>query len=386
MEFIESPLYIVSALALILLLSNWISNRPFFKAFGIALMVILVGALFSNFGLIPSAANPVYDTIFEIVAPAALFLLLLDVNLIQLKKTGVPILLLFVVGSLGTVAGVFIASQIVSDGPLFQGMYNALAGMFTGTYTGGSINFNAVALHYEVMDNGLLYTAAVAADNVLTTIWFFVTITLPVLLQRILPYKKLVTPDDTESVVKVTQDDERAQLDIGNLSFWITLSGGGLLLASWLTELLEAALGLKIPFMITLTTLALLLAQIPALHRLKGNMFLGSWAIYLFLAVVGAFCDIGALASAGQLAVLLLLFVLITVVVHGLIVFGFSYLAGYGWELAAIASQANVGGGTTAMALAKNFKRDELILPAIIIGSFGNALGTYLGFMVAGYL
>jgi uncharacterized membrane protein len=38
------------------------------------------------------------------------------------------------------------------------------------------------------------------------------------------------------------------------------------------------------------------------------------------------------------------------------------------------------------MALAKNFKRDELILPAIIIGSFGNALGTYLGFMVAGYL
>ncbi|WP_445382173.1 DUF819 family protein [Robiginitalea sp. IMCC43444] len=386
MEFTETPLYIISALALILLISNWISNRPFFKAFGIALMVILVGALFSNLGLIPSAANPVYNSIFEIVAPAALFLLLLDVNLLQLKKTGVPILLLFVVGSLGTVAGVFIASQLISDGPLFQGMYNALAGMFTGTYTGGSINFNAVALHYEVMDNGLLYTAAVAADNVLTTIWFFVTITLPVLLQRFLPYKKFVAPDGAASEVKVAQDDERAQLNIGSLSFWIALSGGGLLLASWLTELLETALGLRIPFMITLTTLAILLAQIPALHRLKGNMFLGSWAIYLFLAVVGAFCDIGALASAGQLAVLLLLFVLITVLVHGLIVFGFSYLAGYGWELAAIASQANVGGGTTAMALAKNFKRDELILPAIIIGSFGNALGTYLGFMVAAYL
>ena len=200
-----------------------------------------------------------------------------------------------------------------------------------------------------------------AADNVLNTIWFFVTITLPVLLQRILPFKK-TTSGIANSGEAVVQDDERAQLNIGNLSFWIALSGGALLVGLWLTDLLESALGLNIPFMITLTTIALLLAQIPALHRLKGNMFLGSWAIYLFLAVVGAFCDIGALASAGQLAVLLLLFVLITVVVHGIIVFGFSYLAGYGWELAAIASQANVGGGTTAMALAKNFKRDELIL------------------------
>jgi uncharacterized membrane protein len=54
--------------------------------------------------------------------------------------------------------------------------------------------------------------------------------------------------------------------------------------------------------------------------------------------------------------------------------------------MAAIASQANIGGGTTAMALAKNFGRNELILPAILIGSLGNALGTYLGFMVAGLL
>ena len=48
----------------------------------------------------------------------------------------------------------------------------------------------------------------------------------------------------------------------------------------------------------------------------------------------------------------------------------------------AIASQANVGGGPTALALAETFGRKELMLPAILVGTLGNALGTYLGFLV----
>ena len=48
----------------------------------------------------------------------------------------------------------------------------------------------------------------------------------------------------------------------------------------------------------------------------------------------------------------------------------------------AIASQANIGGGASAIALAESFNRKELILPAILVGSLGNALGTYLGFLV----
>jgi len=50
--------------------------------------------------------------------------------------------------------------------------------------------------------------------------------------------------------------------------------------------------------------------------------------------------------------------------------------------MVAIASQANIGGGTSAIALAESFERKELILPAILVGTLGNALGTYLGFLV----
>ena len=179
--------------------------------------------------------------------------------------------------------------------------------------------------------------------------------------------------------------DEAERLTLWSLSLWIAIAGAALLASDWLTSLL-ASWGLPIPSMIVLTTLALLLAQVPAIHRFRGNMFLGGWAVYLFLAVVGAYCDLSAMVEAGQLAVLLLGMVLLAVGVHGLVTFGTAALLRYDWELAAIASQANIGGGTSAMALAKNFHRDELILPAIIIGSLGNALGTYLGFLVAGLL
>jgi len=48
----------------------------------------------------------------------------------------------------------------------------------------------------------------------------------------------------------------------------------------------------------------------------------------------------------------------------------------------AIVSQTNTGGGTTAIALAETFDRKELILPAILVGTLGTALGIYLGFLV----
>ncbi|HSR59487.1 MAG TPA: DUF819 family protein [Robiginitalea sp.] len=388
MTYTEQPAYLITLLALILYLSYRFSQRPPFKSFGIALLAIIFGAVFSNLGLIPSRANPTYDAIFETIAPAALFLLLLDANLAQLRKTGVPILVLFLAGSLGTVVGVVAGMLLIGDSPLFEGLYNPLAGMFTGTYTGGSINFNAVALQYGVTENGLIYTSSVAVDNVLTTLWFFATITLPVLLGRWMPRRKtggvpVVTGE--LSAGPAPASDEAERLTLGSLSLWIAIAGAALLASDWLTSLL-ASWGLPIPSMIVLTTLALLLAQVPAIHRFRGNMFLGGWAVYLFLAVVGAYCDLSAMVEAGQLAVLLLGMVLLAVGVHGLVTFGTAALLRYDWELAAIASQANIGGGTSAMALAKNFHRDELILPAIIIGSLGNALGTYLGFLVAGLL
>ena len=52
-------------------------------------------------------------------------------------------------------------------------------------------------------------------------------------------------------------------------------------------------------------------------------------------------------------------------------------------DVAAVASQANVGGGTSALALARSLGRADLVLPALLMGALGNGLGTYLGFVAA---
>jgi uncharacterized membrane protein len=108
------------------------------------------------------------------------------------------------------------------------------------------------------------------------------------------------------------------------------------------------------------------------------------YAVYLFLTVIGAFCDVHALASLGTLGLVLLAFTAVTVLVHGIIVFGAAWLFRMDLDGAAVASQANVGGSTSALALAKSLGREDLILAGILLGSLGNAIGTFLGFAVVG--
>ena len=144
-----------------------------------------------------------------------------------------------------------------------------------------------------------------------------------------------------------------------------------------------AGLGLNIPSILILTTLALLIAQIPATGRLTMANPIGLWGMYLFLAVVGANADLAALADAGSLAPMLFAYVGILFAVHAVILFGLGALFRLEPVVLAIASTANIGGSSTAFVLAEAQNRQDLVLPAILIGSIGTAIGTYIGFAIA---
>ena len=369
-------------LCFLVIAANWLEKLRFGKLIGSALIVILLGALAANLGIIPTASNaiPLYDVIFNYLAPISIFFLLLGVNLKNIRKAGTPMLLMFLLGSLGTVAGVVLAMWVVDGKETIGAMYNGVAGMFVGTYTGGSVNFNALALSYKINENGTLYAGSVAVDNIITTLWMLISISLPKVLSAIFGSNKVASGNSGYEV-----DKSKEKLDLISLA---VLAASGLA-ALWISNLLSGwilTLGFNIPSILILTTIALTLAQIKYFSRIEGAQMLGLICVYIFLAVIGAYCEFAALSALKSLGPVLLLFTSIIVLVHGLVIYGIGGFFMKDWKLLSIASQANIGGSTTAMALAKTFDRNDLILPAIFIGTLGNALGTYLGFLIAGII
>lgn len=371
------PLYILAVLSLFIALSELLVRRTPLRHIGTALLVILVTAVAANLGVLPAGSSatvpiPVYDGIFAYVAPLAIFWLLLLVNLRDVLRAGLPIVGLFLIGAMGVVMGAFVAAAFFRfDSPLFA----PLAGMFVGTYIGGSINFNAVALSYEVMRDGVLYAGSVAVDNVVTAIWMLATLAAPRLLAPFWGSAMHAAPEHrTDDIAGVAEDTENVHpLDLAILA--------GLGLFSLLAANFSAA-RTGIPSIIVITTLALVFAQMPLVSRLRGARVLGMFAVYLFLAVIGAFCDVRQLAALGHLGFVLFGFASTMVLVHGLVIFLAARALGIDVYVAAVASQANVGGGTSALAVARSLGRSDLVLPAVLVGSLGNGLGTYVAFWI----
>lgn len=380
MAIFDHPSYILAILCLLILLSEWLARHTVLRYLSSALLVIVLGAITANLGLIPSASDqsPLYGGIFTYIAPLSIFYLLLEVNLKNLRQAGLPMLLMFLIGSAGTVLGVLAGMSVISGSEVFGDRISAIGGMFTGTYTGGSVNFNAIALHYDIMTEGVLYAGSVAVDNILTALWMVASLMLPRLLQRWLPrHKKQETSASTAN-----QQSEEATMNPSSLAL---LAGLGLLVL-WISDLLTetlAKVGMQLPSILVLTTIALILAQIPAISRLRGTRVMGMFCIYLFLVVIGAYCELAAMSQMGDIALSLMIFVVVLTSIHGIIIYGVGALCKFDWALISIASQANIGGSSTAIALAKSLDRPGLMLPAILVGSLGNGLGTYLGFWVA---
>ncbi len=377
MTILDNPVYVLGVLCLMVVLSIYAAKTKLGSKVGAALLVILFTAVLANLQLIPSASNSIalYDGVFTYLAPISIFYLLLGVNLQSIKKAGAPMIILFLLGSLATVMGILISWFLLTPQTVLGEDAGIIAGMLTGTYTGGSVNFNAIALEYGFQEKGILYAGTIAVDNVVTTLWIIVTLAIPTILRTFWKDKKV-------KAVKVgVETTEKDAMDLHSL-MWLAFLGIG---CFFLSDLVKQLLP-QVPFILTLSTLGIVFAQLPFVSKLKGSHSLGIYLVYLFLAVIGAFCEVSAVMELQAVGLTLLAFTAFAVFLHGVFIILLGSFAYRDWEMISIVSQANIGGGTTAIALAESFDRKELVLPAILVGSLGNAVGTYLGFLVVGML
>lgn len=422
----EGPLPIVAVLSASIALADWLARHTVARHLGTTLVVILLAALWVNVGvLVPNdGGEPTYGVLLGTVGPMAIFWLLLGVRLKEVLRAGMPMLVAFGLGAVGTMLGVFAGMKLAGGEEVFGELHHALGGMFVATYTGGSANFNLVAQQYGVDGSAALYLGAVTVDNAWTTIWMALSVGLPGWLSRFWPRVRMGAPGGEvgtadEGVPEVGLDREGVEsrstsgqsVDsaegsgvsgaAGAVGLGSADDGGdpdaervgpvdlaivgvmgitGLQLARWI----EATTGF--PWSVALSLIALAAAQWEPVARLRGARVLGVFSAYLFLAAIGALCDLQAVREIGSMAGSLVTLVGVTGVVHGIVVFGGAALVGIDPRVAAVASQANIGGGTTAMVLARSLGRPDLVAPSILVGSLGTAFGTALGVQVAGVL
>jgi uncharacterized membrane protein len=110
--------------------------------------------------------------------------------------------------------------------------------------------------------------------------------------------------------------------------------------------------------------------------NLAGAQELGTFLMHIFFAVIGAAANIPIIIRVGPK---LFAMAITIIIVHMVIILLVSKLFHLNLEEILVASNANIGGPTTASAMAITLRWNNLILPAILAGIFGYSIAGYLG-------
>lgn len=373
--------------------SIWLEQKYKWAAKISGAIIALSGALIlSNFKIIPFD-SPVYDDIWGYVVPLSLPLLLFQCNIKKIWKESGKLLILFLISALGTMIGAFLGFSLLKD---HIPSLSKVAGMMAGSYIGGTVNFIAIASSFSV--NADLVSAAVVADNLLMALYFFVLIAMPSIsfFRKHFPHPYI---DEVEKI-GVNNDEtisaaywKRKEISLKDIAFAAASTFIIVAVSTELSNFIKSVIPATNVFTtiinsflankyLIITTLSMLCATYGArfFGNIRGTQEIGTFLVYLFLTVIGAPASVLLII---QKSPLLLVFCVIVVFVNMTVTFSAAKLLKFSLEESIMASNANIGGPTTAAAMAISKGWTKLVGPIILIGTLGYVLGTYFGILMA---
>ncbi len=359
-------------------------------------LALLIAMILSNLRIIPVDA-PTYDQVWDYVVPLSIPMLLFNADVKRIGKESGRLLIVYLLSGIGTVIGAFIASASLKN---FIPDLHKVGAMMTGTYTGGSPNL--VAMSDAFGATGDLVTASIIADNLLMAIYFFVLIAIPTRKFFLKHYNHPIM-DKIEKEGDLEEGETRAsqywtpkKVSLKDIAFTVSVSfvivavsdaiagflGGVIPTGNFGLDLLNGLLGNKY---LILTTITMILATnfSELFSNIGGAQELGTFLIHIFFGVIGVPASIGLIIKKSPI---LLVFCAIIVFVNLLFTLLVGKLFKFNLEEMMVAANANVGGPTTAAAMAIAKGWNTLIIPAILTGTLGYVLGNYYGVLVGNIL
>lgn len=361
-----------------------------------AIIALLIALAASNLSVIPTSCALYDEIIWGYAVPLGIPLLLLQCNMKKIWRETGRMMVIFLIGAAGTVTGAFLAYTLLHK--YIPGL-EGVAAMMTGSYIGGGVNFAALALEFDV---GEIKASATVADNLLMALYFFALL----LFAGMKFFRGRFTHPHIDAVLE-SGDAEGAKTQAA--AYWsrkdislkdIAMNFAYAAAVVYAAKLIAALIGGLIPdtgvvchilhtffgseyVWITTVSMAAATWGEKQVAKLSGSQEIGTYLIYLFLFVIGVPASISKILTETPL---LLAFTGIMVVVNMVFCFVGGKLLRFDLEDIILASNANIGGPTTAAGMAISQGWSALVGPVMLVGTFGYVIGTYLGILVGGIL
>lgn len=349
-------------------------------AYAVGIIASLCGVF--NFATPEVAASfsKLQSTIMNVAVPLAIPLMLFNCDFKlwtkALPKTAWALVTGLVAVVVSVVSGYFIFRNHVPE-------VAKVAGMMTGIYTGGTVNFNALGASLGVDKSVMAIVLAFQMVITMPYIFFLLGGGYKIF-RKILPYKDVTHKGRTDEDAIETADVEnyRGMFEKKNLIGMLKglgLSVVFLAVGAGLALLITGTLS-ELVVILTITTLSIIASFFKKVRELPKTFELGMFFILIFSVIVASMFNIHSV-SGGSLYVggFVLWIMGVSVVLH-LILCRIAKVSG---DLFCVCQVGLLCSPPFVPPIAGAMKNKKVLISGIVVGLVGYAVGTYIGALLA---
>lgn len=366
---------------------------PIINKIGVVVFCYVGGLIIGNVNILPDGINDLQGNMQGAVILLGIPLVLFSENILRWIKMAKTTFLSLLLGLVSVVIMVILGYYLIGekmDTLLTEPGDESwkVAGLLIGVYTGGQPNLGAIGQALNISES--LYLQTIAVDLALGALlllflltgakWFFGLF--------LRPFKSKEDYNEAETDVMVSEF-ESYQGFFKRRNFIDVLRAFGvavLVLAAGfsMTFVFEGDSG-DTAAILMVTTLGLLLSLVKKVNKIRNSFQLGMYFIYMFCVILASQANISEILNPDSWELLMYMFIYVALAMFGSLFLHalLSWIFKVNTDEFIMTSTALANSPPFVPVIAAALKNKEVMIPGMIVGVIGYALGNYLGVAIA---